>query len=122
MWVEGRAGVAQAEDPARAVRRRHLERGIEGAKKRKMTYTAVTVFCIIIFGVALVPIAAEISEFGALVSSEAFVSLIGAIVAAVLAMVCAYLSERERRRIRELEGERGGVIIGIEIGGSKSER
>ena len=106
--MESRAGVAQAEDPARAVRRKHLKEEIEEARKRKTVYTAVTVFCIILFGVALVPIAAEISEFGALVSSEAFVSLIGAIVAAVLAMVCAYLSERERRRIRELEGERGG--------------
>jgi len=32
MWVEGRAGVAQAEDPARAVRRRHLEGRLRGRR------------------------------------------------------------------------------------------
>lgn len=104
--MEGRADAAQMEDPAKAVRGRHLEGEIEGARRRKTAYTAVTVFCIILFGVALIPIAAEFSEFGTLVSSEAFASLAGAVVAVVLAMVTAYLSEREKKRIRELEVER----------------
>ena len=120
--MEGRADAAQAEDPARAVRRKQLKEEIEGARKRKMVYTAVTVFCIIIFGVAIIPVVVEVSEYGALVSSEAFISWIGAFVAAVLAMVCAYLSEREKKRIWELESKQGDVIIGIEIGSSKSER
>ena len=120
--MEGRAGVAQAEDPARAVRRKHLKEEIEEARKRKTVYTAVTVFCIILFGVAIIPVVVEVSEYGALASSEAFISWIGAFVAAVLAMVCAYLSEREKKRIWELESKQGDVIIGIEIGGSKSER
>jgi len=104
--VEGRADAAQMEDPAKAVRRRHLEEEIEGVRRRKTLYTAVSVFCLILFGVALIPIAAEFSEFGTLVSSEAFASLAGAVVAVVLAMVTAYLSEREKKRIRELEIER----------------
>ena len=102
--MEGRADAAQ--DPAGAAKRRRLEGELEEARRRKTAYTAVTVFCIIIFGVALIPIAAEFSEFGTLVSSEAFTSLAGAVVAVVLAMVTAYLSEREKRRIRELEVER----------------
>ena len=96
--MEGHADAAQVEDSARAVRRKQLKEEIEEARKRKMVYTAVTVFCIIIFGVAIIPVVVEVSEFGALVSSEAFISWIGAFVAAVLAMVCAYLSEREKRR------------------------
>ena len=120
--MKGRADVAQVEDPTRAVRRKQLKEEIEEARKRKMVYTVVTVFCIILFGVAIIPGVVEVSEYGALVSSEAFISWIGAIIAVVLAMVCAYLSEREKRRIRELESKQGGVIIGIEIGGGKPER
>ena len=102
--MEGRADAAQ--DSTGAAKRRRLEGELEEARRRKTAYTAVTVFCIIIFGVALIPIAAEFSEFGTLVSSEALASLAGAVVAVVLAMITAYLSERERRRIRELEVER----------------
>jgi len=106
MWVEGRAGVAQAEDPARAVRRRHLEEEIGEAKKRKTTYTAVTVFCMILAIVALIPPIIEFTDYGMLVSGSTPALLVGAIIMIVLTMICAYLSEQEKKRTRELEIER----------------
>jgi len=104
--MEGRADAAQAEDPARVTRRRHLEEEIKEAKRCKTTYTVATVFCMILAIVALIPPIIEFTDYGMLVSESTPALLVGAIIMIVLTMVCAYLSEREKKRIRELEIER----------------
>jgi len=116
--VRACANAAQVE---RAVRLKHLREEIEEAKKYKTLSTVYTVLCVILSVASWIPPLTEIALWGTLVTHLAFYLLICSIVALVLGIVCAYLSEWMKRRIRELEIEEARLMTEAEVKGDKSE-
>jgi len=92
------------EEGEKEVRRRHLEEKIREAKRNGAIYTAVAVLGIILCIIAFIPPIIDFTEWGEL-SPSATLSLFLGIGMFIITMVGAYLSEREKKKRRELEEE-----------------